>query len=67
MDIGMILITFGIVFPLLGIALMLGVKFPKIPGDIYIKGDGFTFVFPITSSIVISIVFTIILNFLFNT
>ena len=67
MDIGRILITFGIVFPLLGIALMLGVKFPKIPGDIYIKGDGFTFVFPIASSIVISIVFTIILNFLFKT
>jgi len=59
-------LLFGIIFSLLGIALMLGLKWPKLPGDIVIKKEGFTFVFPLTSSIIISIILTIIFNLIFR-
>jgi hypothetical protein len=38
----------------------------KFPGDIVVKGKRMTFYFPIVSCIVISIVFTIILNIFFR-
>ncbi len=37
---------------------------PRLPGDIFIQKDGFTFYFPIVTSIIVSILLTIILNML---
>lgn len=61
MDIGRILITFGVILIIVGI---LSYVFPlfKLPGDISIRRDGFSFNFPIVTSIIISIVLTILLN-----
>lgn len=61
-EIGKLLLTFGIIFSLLGIAMMLGFKWPRLPGDVVIQRDSFTFVFPITSAIIISLILTFIVN-----
>lgn len=62
LEIGRILIFFGLIFLILGVVLMAGVKVPRLPGDIYIEREGSTFIFPIVTSIIISIILSIILN-----
>lgn len=58
----------GIGIVALGAALWLAGKFNlplgQLPGDVRVEGDGFSFYFPIVSSIVASVVLTIILNLL---
>lgn len=61
---GKILIVGGFVLIFLGLIFVFGVKIPylgKLPGDIFIKKENFTFYFPVTTSIIISIVLSIIL------
>lgn len=48
----------GLVF----LAAKVGLPFGRLPGDIRIERDGFSFHFPLASSILISIVLTVILN-----
>ena len=57
-----IFIFIGIIFIILGLILYFFDEFPlfHLPGDIVIKKENFTFYFPITSSIIISIVLSII-------
>ncbi|MFB0526048.1 MAG: DUF2905 domain-containing protein [bacterium] len=65
--IGRILIIFGIVLILVGLILTSGIKIPylgKLPGDICIKRPNFTFYFPITTCILLSIILSLILWFL---
>ncbi|OPY80751.1 MAG: hypothetical protein A4E65_01367 [Syntrophorhabdus sp. PtaU1.Bin153] len=60
--IGKLLVVAGISLVLIGLALMFGDKIPflgKLPGDIYIKRERFSFYFPLTTSIIISILLTI--------
>ena len=54
--IGIILVVVGLAWPLLA-KLGLG----SLPGDIKFERKGFTFYFPITTSILISLVITLIL------
>jgi hypothetical protein len=54
--IGIILVALGLAWPLLA-KLGLG----SLPGDIKVERKGFTFYFPITTSILISLVITLIL------
>jgi len=64
-NLGKILIFIGIGVAILGGLILLFSKVPfmgKLPGDINIQKDNFTFYFPIISSIILSIVLTIILN-----
>lgn len=64
---GKIFILFGAILILLGGLLTLGSKLPflgRLPGDFLIKREGFTFYFPLTTSIILSILLTIIVNFL---
>lgn len=58
--IGVILVLIGVLISLLGRVPGIG----RLPGDILIKRDGFTFYFPLATSILISILLTIILNLL---
>jgi hypothetical protein len=53
--IGVILIIIGLAWPLLQ-KLGLG----RLPGDISIERDGFRFYFPITTSIIISLLLTLV-------
>lgn len=62
-SLGKILIICGVVLVVLGLILILGDKIPwigKLPGDIYIKRERFSFYFPITTSIIISIILTLL-------
>jgi hypothetical protein len=63
--IGKMFIILGILLIIAGIAFMLGDKIPfigKLPGDIMIKKERFGFYFPITTSIIISIILTILFS-----
>lgn len=60
---GKMLIMVGVILVVVGLAFVFSDKIPylgKLPGDIYIKKERFSFYFPITTSIIISIVLTII-------
>ncbi len=66
-NIGKLLIIFGIVIFLIGIGLVVFSKFRipflgKLPGDFMIQRENFTFYFPLTTSIIISVILTIILS-----
>ncbi len=64
-DLGKGLIFLGILLILFGIILNFSGKIPflgKLPGDIYIKKGNFSFYFPITTCIIISIVLTLIFS-----
>jgi hypothetical protein len=65
-SIGKLLIVFGLVIVGAGLILLLSDKIPwlgKLPGDIVIKRDNFTFFFPLATCILISIVLSLILWF----
>jgi hypothetical protein len=60
---GKTLILLGIVIILLGLGLLFAHKIPyigRLPGDIYVKKDNFTFYFPLGTSIVVSVVLSLI-------
>jgi hypothetical protein len=62
---GKMRIILGVVLIVIGLAFTWGPKIPwlgKLPGDISIKKDNFSFYFPITTSIIISIILTILFS-----
>lgn len=63
-ELGRLLVVFGVVLVLVGLFFLLvpRVSLPRLPGDILIQRDGFTFYFPVVTSIVISVVLTLLLN-----
>ena len=63
--IGRILIIVGIIIVVLGLILAFGGRLPllgKLPGDILIRKDGFTFYFPVVTLLLLSVVLTLIIN-----
>lgn len=58
-----IFIVIGIIFVVIGILFLLNIKIPfgKLPGDIVIKKENFTFAFPIMTSIIASVVLSFIM------
>jgi hypothetical protein len=64
-NLGKVLVIVGIVFVVLGFLLILGDKIPwigKLPGDIYIKRERFSFYFPIVTCIIISLTLTLLFS-----
>jgi hypothetical protein len=61
---GRTLIFIGILIAGVGLLITLGVPIGRLPGDFTIRRDNFSFYFPLTSSIVVSIVLTLIMMFL---
>jgi len=62
---GKMFIILGVILVVIGLAFTYGPKIPwlgKLPGDISIKKDNFSFYFPITTSIIISIILTILFS-----
>jgi len=60
---GKMLILLGALIIIIGVLLLVGEKIPwagKLPGDIIIKKEKFTFYFPLTTSILISIILTLL-------
>lgn len=65
---GQILIVLGLVLAGIGALLFVFGRIPglgRLPGDIYYEGDGFSFYFPITTSLLLSVVLSL-LFYLFN-
>lgn len=64
MKAGNLIIGLGVILVLVGVLVRLGwfSWFGHLPGDIRAEGDRGGFYFPITSSIVISLVATIVIN-----
>ena len=63
-DLARTLIVLGILLVAVGLALLLVPKLPglgKLPGDLVIKRENFTFYFPLGTCILISIILTLIL------
>lgn len=62
--IGRSLIVLGLLLIVIGVAIAFGPRIPfigKLPGDIYIKKENFTFYFPLATSILISVIITLIM------
>ena len=59
MTVGLLISAVGGVFWLLGRA---GVPLGRLPGDIRIEREGFSFYFPITTAILLSLALTVIIN-----
>jgi hypothetical protein len=61
---GKIFLIIGLVIAGVGLLMIIGGKIPwigKLPGDFFFKGEKFTFYFPLTTSILVSVVLTLIL------
>ncbi|HTM11059.1 MAG TPA: DUF2905 domain-containing protein [Verrucomicrobiae bacterium] len=63
---GRTLIFFGLILVLLGVLFTFGSKLPwlgRLPGDIYINKGNFTFYFPLTTCLILSLIITLVLYF----
>jgi len=64
-SLGKTLILVGVFIVIAGGLIMLFSKIPfldRLPGDIKIQKENFTFYFPLTTAIIISVIITVILN-----
>jgi len=64
-SLGKMLILFGIVAIVIGAVFVLFGKVPwigRLPGDIVIRRDNFTFYFPVVTMLLLSLILTIIFN-----
>ena len=65
-DMGKLLFIIGIVIALLGLVFMLAGKFNlswlgHLPGDFSFRGKNFSFYFPLTTSLLVSIILSVII------
>ncbi len=68
-EVGKIIIILGVILIALGVLLPYMAKFDffgKLPGDIKIERENFSFYFPIATCIVLSVLFTLLGNFFFR-
>ena len=61
---GRVLIILGLVIVAVGLLISVGVPIGRLPGDITIRRSNFSFYFPLTTSILASILLTLIMMFL---
>ncbi len=59
---GRALVLVGLAIVGIGLLVMLGLPLGRLPGDIAVKRDNFSFYFPITTSIILSIILTLLLS-----
>ncbi len=66
-EMGKLLVIFGLVLAVAGVLLMWGPKLPgrvgRLPGDIIVKPDNFTFYFPLATSLLLSVILSLLLWF----
>ncbi len=63
-DIARMLVVFGLLIALAGVALMLVGRVPglgRLPGDVHIQRGNWTFYFPLATSLLLSVVLTLML------
>lgn len=65
-NLGKMIILAGVFLVIFGLLLTFSNKLPfigKLPGDFVFKRDNFSFYFPLATSIILSIILTLVLNF----
>jgi hypothetical protein len=58
---GRALVVVGLSIAALGLLMMLGVPFGRLPGDVALRRGNVSFYFPIVTSIVLSVLLTLLL------
>ena len=61
---GRALIVIGLLIVVAGVLINFGVPIGRLPGDISVRRDNFSFYFPLTTSIIVSVIVTLVLMFL---
>ena len=59
---GKLLVLIGLGIAAVGLLVMLGVPFGRLPGDIVVRRGHFSFYFPLVTSIVLSILLTLLFS-----
>ena len=59
---GRTLVLIGVVIAALGLLMMAGVPLGRLPGDMTIRRGAFTFYFPLTTSILLSVILTMLMQ-----
>jgi hypothetical protein len=62
--VGKLLFIGGLLIAGIGLLMMAGIPFGRLPGDIVIRKGSGTFYFPLATSIVLSIILTLLLSVL---
>jgi hypothetical protein len=62
---GKLLVLIGLAIAGLGLLVMIGLPFGRLPGDIVFRRGSFSFYFPLATSIVLSLLLTLLFS-LFN-
>jgi hypothetical protein len=62
--VGKLLVIAGLVIAGIGLLMMAGIPFGRLPGDIVIRKGSGTFYFPLATSILLSIILTLLLALL---
>ncbi len=60
---GKVLVLVGLGIAALGLLMVLGVPFGRLPGDIVVRRGSFSFHFPLATSIVLSILLSLLFAF----
>jgi uncharacterized protein HemY len=55
------LVILGLVIAAIGLVMMAGFPLGRLPGDFHVRRGAFSFYFPLTSSILVSVVLTLVL------
>ncbi len=61
---GKLLVIVGLGIAALGVLIMVGLPLGRLPGDIVVRRGSFTFYLPITTSILISVLLTLVFTWL---
>ena len=61
---GKLVFIAGLVIAGIGLLMMVGIPFGRLPGDIVIRKGSGTFYFPLATSILLSIILTVLLSLL---
>jgi hypothetical protein len=62
--VGKLLVIAGLVIAGIGLLMMVGIPFGRLPGDIVIRKGSGTFYFPLATCILLSIILTLLLSVL---
>jgi hypothetical protein len=60
--VGRFLVITGLLIAAAGVLIMLGVPIGRLPGDFNVRRGNFTFYFPLTTSIIASILLTLLFS-----
>jgi hypothetical protein len=58
------LVIVGLVIAAIGVVIMMGVPLGRLPGDSTVRRGSFTFYFPLATSIIVSILLTLLVQWL---